>query len=723
MSRPPRNGPKTRKDGPAASRGHQARNQVPRPDTRSTVGLRTPGLAGLADKLRLRPGGRREPDGLVRARSTTRLAFVGMMVLFGYIAVAAQSAWIMLLPDEQLEDTAAAQFESAVQDRGVRGDILDRDGRVLASTVELAAVHIDPALLSEDGARRLARTLAPALGEDADEMASRLLVPGRRDVRLADGLTPVQVAELKALVHDDAELKHSLFIRKDPHRFYPGRGDGTALLGVVGATEVGLAGLERVLDDQLGGDVVKYVRWRDRKGRRVTLDRPEARPGNDVTLTIDARIQRVTEAALVRAWQSTEAAGAYAVVMDVETGDILAMATVPGLNPNDGASLEMGLLKNRSVMDAIEPGSVFKPFVAAAALEDGMITEHTVLNCEKGAWVVGRKRITDEHPIGEATVGEVIKYSSNICAAKIALELGPEKTLGALSGFGFGRETGLGLPGETRGLLRDPESIRRIELATTAYGYGASASAVQLAAAIGTLGNHGVRMKPRLVAEVRNANGDLERRNPVEEDRRVVSAKTADMVVEMMEAVTRKGGTGTKAAVPGYRVAGKTGTAKKLVDGNYGSRERIGSFVGLIPADEPKLAIAVVVDGPTVGPRFGGWTAGPAFKEIAQDSLRILGVPPDPVLLAEAEGRDPLEPVDEPVALPAVPAVAPAVTWTADGRLRTPDLSGLSLRDALGVVEGTGLALQVSGSGRVTTQQPGPGTVLDPGASLEVALR
>ncbi len=688
----------------------------------------------LGDKLGLRPGVAREPDGMVRARSTARVLFVGAAIVLGYTALLAKASALMMLPDDRLEAQAAGQFEQAVVERGRRGDILDRNGRILATTVDLHAVHVDPSLLSEDGQRRLARVAAPVLDLDAQQLESRLTRPGRRDLRLARGLTPEEVTRFRSAIEDDRELRGAVFVRRDRRRFYPGREDGASLLGVVGQTGVGLAGLERVLDDELGGDTVKYVQWRDRKGRRITVDRPEAEPGDDVILTIDRRIQRVTEEALATARESTGAEGAHAVVVDVKSGEILAMATVPGLNPNDQARIDIGLLKNRAVMDAIEPGSVFKPFVAAAALEEGVMTTTSTMDCERGAWTLGRKTIRDEHPIDVGTLAEIIKYSSNICAAKLALELGPERTLGYLSAFGFGRSTGLDLPGETRGLLRSPKDIRRIELATTAYGYGASATALHLASGIATLANGGVRMEPRLVREVRDRHGDLVARHPPREAERVVSEQTARQVVEMMVAVTEKGGTGTKAAVPGYRVAGKTGTAKKLVDGQYSATERVGSWVGIIPADDPVLAIAVMVDGPTIGPRFGGWTAAPAFKQIASDSLRILGVDPDPELLALATAKPPKSPAAlrreqeaaakaEAAALAELATAQPALSWTGDHKLRAPDLSGLSLRDALVTLQGAGLAVHVEGSGRVSSQSPPPGTPLSPGASLQVLLR
>lgn len=685
----------------------------------------TPGLAAVR-RWFARP--EPESDGVVRTRATTRVLVLGALVLAGYAVILSQAAQIMLLPDLRLEEQARGQFEAAVEVRGRRGEIRDRNDVILATTVDLRSLRADPGELDADGIARLARALAPALEQDEAELRARLEVPGRRDVELARGLTPEQANELRDRVGDQPDLRRALFTRRDRKRLYPGRSDAAALLGVVGANGLGLAGLEQALDQHLRGEVFKYVKWQDRKGRAITMEERDAAPGADVVLTIDRRIQRIADAAVTATIERTGASAVFAVVSDVKTGEILAIANAPGLNPNDQARLDLERFKNRAALDALEPGSVMKPFVAAAALDDGMITPTTELNCENGSYLVGNKLIKDEHGFGKGTLTEVIKYSSNVCSAKLALQLGPEKTLGYLSAFGFGRPTGLGLPGETRGRLHNPKRIARIELATTAYGYGATASAIQLANAMGALGNGGTVMEPRLVKEIIDAWGQRRVHNPPRVDRQAVDPRHAKAVVDLMVAVTEKGGTGTRAAVPGYRVAGKTGTAKKAIGGSYGGSERVGSFVGLIPADDPVLAIAVMVDTPTLERGFGGLVAAPAFRQIAEASLRILGVPPDPVLLAEAtRAKAPATPkpaspaADKAEALAAAPLAAPELRWEGD-RLVTPDLSGLSMRDALVTLQAAGLSLQVEGSGRVASQQPRPGEPVMPGQTVALRL-
>jgi cell division protein FtsI (penicillin-binding protein 3) len=498
--------------------------------------------------------------------------------------------------------------------------------------------------------------------------------------------------------------------------------DAAPLLGLVGHNGGGRAGLERTLDSTLRGETYKYVLWRDRKGRRITPERIHADEGQSVVLTIDRRIQDITERAMEGAMERTGSESAYAVVMEVGTGEILAMVSLPSQNPNDGASISMDLFKNHAAMDAIEPGSVFKPFVAAAAVDEGLLNPSSMVDCEGGAWRVGNKTIHDDHPHSVITLTEVIKYSSNIGSAKLAFLLGPKRTLDYLKDFGFSRTTGLNLPGETRGVMRSAGRIKPIELATTAYGHGVTATAVQLAGAVAALGNDGVRMQPRLVRAIENRHSEVIEAFPPTKDRRVVSVETARQTVRMMETVTETGGTGTRAQIDGYRVAGKTGTAWKHIDGAYSSTARIGSFVGIVPAEAPRLAIAVVVDTPTIGSSYGGIVAGPAFAEIGEGALRILGIQPNPALIENEPSKPPSSTQDEADRLVAI-TLSPELTWTSNGLLRVPDLTGLSLRDALTTVQGAGLALSVQGSGRVLQQTPVPGTPLHTGARLELRLQ
>ena len=343
-----------------------------------------------------------------------------------------------------------------------------------------------------------------------------------------------------------------------------------------------------------------------------------------------------------------------------------------------------------------------KPFIAAAALEEGLTTPETMFDCELGSWTVGGRTIRDDHPKGVISVTEVIKYSSNIGAAKLGFLVGADKLLTYLRDFGFGRSTGLGLPGEVSGSLRTAANIRPIELATTSFGQGMTASAVQLAVALSTLANGGVRMNPYMIDAVLDRDGDVEMHREPRIDRRVISEETARAITRMMETVAEDGGTGTRARVPGYRVAGKTGTAQKVENGVYSATKRVSTFVGFLPSDRPEIAIAVVVDTPTIGSKYGGIVAAPVFSKVGVFAMRYLGIAPDPV--------DP-EAVVAQAAEPALVAADLPVELASDGAggWILPDLRGHSMRDTLAGLQPAGLQLQVDGYGRLAAQDPAPG--------------
>jgi cell division protein FtsI (penicillin-binding protein 3) len=681
-----------------------------------------------------------DPDPVIRVRGNARMAILGGFIALGYLLLIGRASALMLLPDPRLEGKARLQFEQTVKVEGRRGDIVDRNGHILATTVELGTLHIDPSILNDQERQMIANTIAPVLGQDPSDVSRRLARTNRRDVVLARELTPEkgdQISNLRENLAigdpDDPEDDHpsirsAIQLKQEPHRFYPGRHLAGPLIGLVSHTGQGTAGLERSADTLLRGTRYKYVEWRDRLGRRITPEQALIPAGQNLVLSLDQRIQHLADQAVADAVERTKASAGYAVVVHVETGELLAMSNWPTQNINEREELDLTMLKNRAAMDAIEPGSVFKPFIAAAALEEGLIEPDTLIDCEQGRWSVGGGRIRDDHGQGVVTITDVIKKSSNIGAAKLAFKLGKETTIAYLERFGFGRPTGLELPGETRGFIRSAATIKPIELATTAFGQGATANAIQLAYATAALGNNGARMRPILIKEIRNEHDDVVVRNQPTVELQVVSPETAQKVVAMMETVTQEGGTGRAAQVPGFRVAGKTGTAQKAdPTGGYSETDRIGSWVGLIPAEDPKLAIVVVIDTPTEGDSYGGVVAAPAFAEIAEGSLRLMGVMPNPALLPPPEVD--LSDLDDGIPyfmrqeIENTPRALPDLTWTQEGNFRTPNLTGLSLRDTYAVLQGAGLAIHTSGTGRVVSQIPLAGSTIRPGEQVEVVLQ
>jgi cell division protein FtsI (penicillin-binding protein 3) len=654
----------------------------------------------------------KELDARLVATSRTRAGYTlgGLCAFLGLLGV--RAAWIMGIPDPRLEERGREQFQAAVEYHGRRGALLDRTGRVLATTVNLPALYANPAKMGDAEVRERLARISAATGRTEAWIAGRFAATGQsgrklQEVRLGDSLDPATAKEIVAGLGRD-----QMWLVDEPVRMYPGKDLGAPLVGFTDNTGDGASGLEKVLQNELAGVTYRVLVARDRKGRAIDPGADNerlARPGHSVRLTVDAAIQHAAEVALDKAIAASVPESAMAVVVDVKTGAVLAMATRPAGNPNDGASrAKQEDFKNHAAMDQIEPGSVMKPFVVAAALEEGLVTPETIVDCELGSWAVGGRVVRDDHPKGLISVTEVIKYSSNIGTAKIGLLLGAEKVHSYLKDFGFGRTTGLRLPGEVAGALRTAATMRTIELATTSFGQGMTASPVQLASALATLANGGVRMQPYLVDAVLDRDGAVETRMDPRIDRRVVSEDVARATNLMMETVIEEGGTGTRARVPGYRVAGKTGTAQKVEDGVYSPTKRVSSFVGFLPADRPEIAIAVSVDSPTVGSKYGGIVAAPVFAEVGAFTMRYLGVAPDP-------GEEPAAPVEEPPAVAALEIVSDG-----QGGWILPDLTGRSLRDALAGLGPAGLTLQVDGYGRIAEQTPPPGARVVPGDAVRL---
>lgn len=655
-----------------------------------------------------------EDPEVILDRAVWRMSVLKVILLLGLACLALRAGVLMLLPNERLQAKATVQFQHAVTVEAPRGEILARDGEILATTVEMPSLHADPSLLDPAAVDDLAAELAAILQKDEARIARQLRRSSRQDVTLARQLSPGKLEEVRGLAP-----RGVLWSRSVSTRYYPGRDFASQLLGVVGHQGRGLEGVELALDSYLRGDTFMYIQERDRQGRAISTApgiRQMAKPGDTVQLSIHRGVQQAAELALDDLVERSEPVSVSAVVVDVHTGEILAVANRPTSNPNDSANRDIKAFKNHAFVDAHEPGSVLKPFVVALALEQGLVGKHTLVDCENGLWYVGRVPIHDDHKHKVVPISDVIKFSSNIGAAKQALALGAEVTIEGLKEFGFAAATGVQLPAEARGVLRDPARIRPIELATTSYGQGMTATTVQLASAYAVLGNGGMRMRPYLVSEIRDHAGHLQLQNGPRQLGQVVSKDVADTVVDMMETVLEEGGTGTAARVPGYSAAGKTGTAHKVVDGVYSPTERVASFVGLVPATNPRIAIAVVVDGPQKKSRYGGTVAGPAFSIIGAQAMRVLGIPED---RPETSGREFAQPRDLTLDKVEVP---PELVWSEEA-LVVPDVQGLAMRDVLALVDGSGLQLSLEGVGVAFAQAPEPGARLLAGERLEVRFQ
>lgn len=648
-----------------------------------------------------------DPPSLVRTVAEGRLRLLGIVLIVLVAIVALRGMQLCLAPLELTIRAGSVQRWDQVTLRAQRGEIFDRNGRRLATSVETPNIIVDPLRVSDGDLAPLAGQVADLLERPVDEVARKMSRDSRYS-RLAMKVHPRTVAAIKDIGHK------ALWAERDSKRYYPEGRLAAQLIGFVDANGSGKAGMEAHLDGYLRGGAILFQRRRDRRG--LDVDRSSevaafANVGMNVHTTIDRTIQHLAEEALAGVVERSNPVWATAVVVEVATGDILALANAPTFNPNE-LGRDAAPRRNHAVQDAVEPGSVFKPFTVAAALEAGLVAEHTIMDCEAGSWKIGRTRIRDDHPHELISVSDVIKYSSNICSAKLALDLGPESFLATLKEFGFGERSGVPLPGERQGYMRPAETIKPIELATTSYGQGTTSTTIQLAMATAALANGGLRMRPRLVTRVEDVHGVPELVQQPKEIGRVVSEETAEAVTRMMTTVTQSGGTGTRAQVEGYLVAGKTGTAEKVKDGRY-SDARIGSFIGYLPASRPEIAIVVTVDEPRKGSRYGGVVAGPAFADIGAGAMRYLGIepdmPPETVELQAVKVPVELPPADQPLLM------ANMTTF--------PDFRGRTMRNVLASIQGRGLDLRLEGSGRVVKQLPEPGTELTSGMPLSLVFK
>ncbi len=636
-------------------------------------------------------------------------------------------------------ETAEKQRQRRLHIEPKRGTIFDRNGTALAVSVEVPSISVDVVemLRGVDGPEAQAQTLkdaslriAEALALDATELHAKL-VTKRRFIWIKRRISGDETALIRDLSDGKKHLKpiHGLAIEGEGHRYYPGRELAGPVLGFVAPDGMGKDGLELALDDELRGHVEDVKGLRDRSGRLIFsqgVTDEQSLAGHDVTLTLDEGIQHVAEQELDAAQKTYETKGASLVVVDPNTGEILALASSPGYNPNDYGDSEVDSRRDRVVTDRFEPGSVMKIFTVAGALAAGTLKPTEAIYCEHGSYQLGSVTIHDTHFNDWLTPTQILAKSSNIGALKIGLNFGEPGLYSAYRRFGFGEPTGLPLPGEAAGVLRPRgRPWFEVETANASYGQGISVTTVQLAMALSAIANGGRLLEPVLLRKVSDGRGTIVREGASHVRREVVSPAVAKMVTEMLTAVAEEGGTGVEAAVPGFRVAGKTGTAQKVdhATGKMSNEMYTASFIGFVPADRPRLVIAVVLDEPLVG-RYGGDLAGPVFRRVAEASLRYLGVSSGQTsaklthITRQGDQADKtfaaMHPKEERVE-PPIPSGPPA-----PGTVRVPDATGLAARDAVRLLVGAGLVPQIEGTGRLAKMTPAPGFSVPKGSSVRL---
>jgi cell division protein FtsI (penicillin-binding protein 3) len=558
-----------------------------------------------------------------------------LVLLGGFGVVLFRLVTLQVLQAAELTAKADRQHQKTVSLEGARGTIVDRHGKVLAMNLEVPSVFGVPT--DVDSPAKTARMLSPVLHIRANELEQKLR-QDRRFVWLARKLEPEQ-----GRWFEHAHIE-GIGVVMEGRRFYPKGPLLSHLLGFAGMDGQGLEGIERRYEADLQGEKRVTVLQRDAKGRTVFSkgQRAEQAPasGNRLVLTIDEVIQYIVEKELDNAVVRAQAKSGTMIVLDPYSGALLALAGSPRFDPNVISNLGPDRWRNRALTDAYEPGSTMKAILAAAAIEEQVMKPDTLVFGEQGRMAIASTVIHDHEKLGWMTFAQVIQKSSNIGAAKAGMALGDQRLYQYLQAFGFGARTDIDLPGEATGLLKHPRAWGRRTVASVSMGQEVGVTPMQMVSAIAAIANGGQLMKPYVVSEIRDAQDEVKRQVLPQVRRRVISPETARAVTRILEGVVTDG-TGGKAAISGFRVAGKTGTAQKIDPrtGAYSDSRFVSSFVGYVPADNPRLAMIVVIDEPQ-GEAWGGAVAAPVFNRVGEQALSYLGVSsPEPVKLAMAAGR------------------------------------------------------------------------------------
>jgi len=635
-----------------------------------------------------------------------RIRIIGACFAAFFIVVSARAFYLQIIKQDSWIKLAERQHRKIVPLTPARGTIYDSTGSSMAVSIEMDSCFAEPDRMGS--VPQAAARLSPVLGIPREQLQKKL-GSNKNFVWLQRQITPDQVRRIK-----DLHVEGVGFV-KESKRFYPNSEVAAHVIGFTGRDPQGLEGIELKFNSLILGNTGYLVTERDALGRDIALKGmvvKKSSRGASVVLTLDKNIQYIAEKELAKAVTGSRATAGIALVMEPQTGKILAMANYPNFNPNAYHQYPFQSLRNRAVADSFEPGSTLKVFLVGAALEEKLVSPNDSFNCENGSYSIGGRTIHDTHKYGTITVSEILKYSSNIGAAKIGSKLGQQRLHNYLKNFGFGSRTGIELPGEAPGLLRERSQWYGIDLATISFGQGISISALQLATAISAVANGGNLMKPYIIDRITDDNGAVQQQFSPQIRHKVISARAANALARMMEGVTDEGGTGIKASVEGYTVAGKTGTAQKVdpLTKAYSASKRTASFVGFVPVENPRLTILVVIDEPKTS-TYGGIVAAPAFSEIALQSLCYLRVPPTkPVkkmsaspVIAKAPKKD----------LMSVVAEGGAFDEGLDVSLM-PDFHGMSMRQVLKIMAQRGLNVKMIGSGRAVEQNPLPGQKITP---------
>lgn len=643
-----------------------------------------------------------------------RLLIVGAVLALWTAGIEARLAYLQVVRHEDYVTRANDQQSEVEEILPKRAEILDRNGEVLAYSVDADTVVANPRAIKDKAAAAglLCGAFRDCSKKELADLTARLTRSNAYQIYLRRGVSPDVAHRVMALKLPGVGL------RTETKRYYPKKELASHILGFVDSDSVGLSGVEQAFDRQIRGKEGRALRLNDGNQRAVDrqlLSAPTI--GDTIELTIDQTLQHIAEREIKAGVEAQNAVAGTAIVMDPMTGAILALANYPPFNPNAPGAVSGDQRRNRAVEDIYEPGSTFKIVTAAAALEEGVLSTTDLIDTAPGSIRVAKNRVVpDTHPYGVLTFEDVIVKSSNVGAIKAGWMIGAERLSRYVHRFGFGQILTKDFRGATPGIVWRPEDLDDSALASVSMGYQVSVTPLQMVTAAAVVANGGTLFQPRIVGAVIR-DGKREPVAPVAL-RTAISPATAATLTTIMEAVVERG-TGTTARMDGYQVAGKTGTAQKIINRRYSSNAHTGSFVGFVPSRRPALAILVVIDHPRKGAYYGGTVAGPVFQRIATASLRHLGVPrtinPVSPVIISADATL--------LARPGAPAPSlQPVTFTSGGQRVMPTLLGLSLRDAMRQLSQAGLTTRPVGDGVVVSQFPEPGTPVEAGDTCVIQL-
>lgn len=643
-----------------------------------------------------------------------RVALFFFIILICLLGIIGRMGYLQLVQGTKLAEKTRLQLQESRALQSPRGTIYDRMGRELAISGVTKSLYVNPKILNKD-AGEIAAMLSPVLDMSEANLKERLTVDSSF-MWLKRTLEPEKAKQVESLIKQ-YQIRGLEFV-EESKRYYPNDSLAAHILGFVGTDDIGLDGIESVLDKTIKGDRQKQQLETDGYGVPIfksILTFSPSMQGKSVYLTIDNTIQFIVEQSLDKAMVKTKAKAATAIIMNPRTGEILAMVSRPGYNPNYFGRYSEAERKNRAVSIVYEPGSTFKPLVAAAALQEGKVRADERF-IDNGYVEVSGRRIQNWSGDSYGNIGlvDIIKNSINTGMVQLGLRLGSTKIMEYARNFGFGHATGINLPGEEEGILFKPGDMRDVDVATMSIGQGIAVTPLQLITALAAIANDGLLLKPHIIKEIHNADDSIESVSATTPVRQVIDPEKAKIITEMMEKEVSEGG-GVKAAVKGYRFAGKTGTAEKLKEsgGGYEDNHYISSFAGFGPVEDPQVVALIVIDDP-VGTYYGAEIVAPIFSEIMLQVMRYLNVHPE---LASQVAPPPAKKKAEP----AVP-FSPVRQDVPQGKVVVPNVKGKTIREAAELLSKAGLAFVPVGTGLAVGQQSEANSIVSSGTVITVTF-